>query len=96
MPLQLYNGKFEYNQLRQLRLNFLTTQDIRNYYYMSGRDNNYFLREENFNTAITPANEEMASEFVIKNIETRLSKLKPKEVYQQKIVELEANMNSLD
>ena len=67
-----------------------------NYQSLSGYKIGYIHNELNFHSPIDPTNEELMYEFLIKNIQSNLQNLKTKDQYQQRIVELESNMSSID
>lgn len=82
--VQFYPNRFDQKLLARLRLAFLTSQTIRD---VGGTQ---AIRDTDFSTDFDEFNRECSLQFLIDSIDKDLShKLKPREVYQQKIAELE-------
>ena len=96
MSVQLFKGRFNEDYLEHLRLNFTTSSALRNYRSLTGYSMERILSTNYFTTPIDPSNEQLVFDFLIQNIDSKLRNLKPKEYYQQRVVELESNLTSID
>jgi hypothetical protein len=67
-----------------------------NYRSLTGYSMEKMLSFGFFTSPIDPSNEQLVFEFLIQNIDSNLRHLKPKEYYEQRVVELESNLTSID
>jgi hypothetical protein len=61
-----------------------------------GSQTEYYLNNADFSKPFDPENEQSVFSFLTQSLEEAYSKLKPREYYKSRVVELESNIDSLD